>query len=227
MSIVLGLTRNITICVILLDYQYQQITLMIFNTIFAYLIGSIPTAVWYGKVFHGIDVRQHGSGNAGATNSLRTLGKKAGIIVLIVDFLKGFLAVKAANLFSTETDSNLPLIMGLAVIMGHIFPIFAQFRGGKGVATAMGVLVATFPWAALGCVLVFIIVVFATKYVSFASLLGALAFPIQLTLNFWNDNADKYEIGFASMIFVILVVMHRENIERLLKGTESKFGVKK
>jgi glycerol-3-phosphate acyltransferase PlsY len=200
---------------------------MIFNTIFAYLVGSIPTAVWYGKVFHGIDVRQHGSGNAGATNSLRTLGKKAGIIVLIVDFLKGFLAVKATNLFSTETDSNLSLIMGLAVIMGHIFPIFAQFRGGKGVATAMGVLVATFPWAALGCVLVFIIVVFATKYVSFASLLGTLAFPIQLIFNFWNDNADKYAIGFASMIFTILVVMHRENIERLLKGTESKFGVKK
>jgi len=81
---------------------------MIFSTIFAYLAGSIPTAVWYGKIFHGIDVRQHGSGNAGATNSLRTLGKKAGIIVLIVDFLKGFLAVKAASLFSTETDNILP-----------------------------------------------------------------------------------------------------------------------
>jgi glycerol-3-phosphate acyltransferase PlsY len=200
---------------------------MIFNTIFAYLAGSIPTAVWYGKIFHGIDVRQHGSGNAGATNSLRTLGKKAGIIVLIVDFLKGFLAVKAASLLSTETDSILPLIMGLAVIIGHIFPIFAQFRGGKGVATAMGVLVATFPWAALGCVLTFMIVVFVTKYVSLASLLGALAFPIQLTFNLWNDNADKYAIGFASVIFVILLIMHRENIQRLIQGTESKFGAKK
>jgi len=200
---------------------------MIFNTIFAYLAGSIPTAVWYGKIFHGIDVRQHGSGNAGATNSLRTLGKKAGIIVLIVDFLKGFLAVKAASLLSTETHSILPLIMGLAVIIGHIFPIFAQFRGGKGVATAMGVLVATFPWAALGCVLTFMIVVFVTKYVSLASLLGALAFPIQLTFNLWNDNADKYAIGFASVIFVILLIMHRENIQRLIQGTESKFGAKK
>ncbi len=200
---------------------------MIFSTIFAYLAGSIPTAVWYGKIFHGIDVRQHGSGNAGATNSLRTLGKKAGIIVLIVDFLKGFLAVKAASLFSTETDSILPLIMGLAVIAGHIFPIFAQFRGGKGVATAMGVLVATFPWAALGCVVVFMIIVFATKYVSLASLLGALAFPIQLTFNLWNDNADKYAIGFAWLIFIVLAVMHRQNIQRLLKGTESKFGAKK
>lgn len=202
-------------------------TLMIFSTIFAYLAGSIPTAVWYGKIFHGVDVRQHGSGNAGATNSLRTLGKKAGIIVLIVDFLKGFLAVKAASLFSTETDSILPLIMGLAVIAGHIFPIFAQFRGGKGVATAMGVLAATFPWAALGCVIVFMIIVFATKYVSLASILGALAFPIQLTFNLWNDNADKYAIGFAWLIFIILAVMHRQNIQRLLKGTESKFGVKK
>jgi acyl phosphate:glycerol-3-phosphate acyltransferase len=200
---------------------------MIFNTIFAYLAGSIPTAVWYGKIFHGIDVRQHGSGNAGATNSLRTLGKKAGIIVLIVDFLKGFLAVKAASLLSTETHSILPLIMGLAVIIGHIFPIFAQFRGGKGVATAMGVLVATFPWAALGCVLTFMVVVFITKYVSLASLLGALAFPIQLNFNIWNDNADKYSIGFASVIFVILLIMHRENIQRLIQGTESKFGAKK
>jgi glycerol-3-phosphate acyltransferase PlsY len=201
--------------------------LMIFSTIFAYLAGSIPTAVWYGKIFHGVDVRQHGSGNAGATNSLRTLGKKAGIIVLIVDFLKGFLAVKAASLFSTETDSILPLIMGLAVIAGHIFPIFAQFRGGKGVATAMGVLVATFPWAALGCMVVFMIIVFATKYVSLGSILGALAFPIQLTFNLWNDNADKYAIGFAWLIFIILAVMHRQNIQRLLKGTESKFGAKK
>jgi glycerol-3-phosphate acyltransferase PlsY len=200
---------------------------MIFNIILAYLVGSIPTAVWYGKIFHGIDVRQHGSGNAGATNSLRTFGKKAGIIVLIVDFLKGFLAVKAASLFSTETDNILPLIMGLAVITGHIFPIFAQFRGGKGVATAMGVLVATFPWAALGCVLTFMIVVFVTKYVSLASLLGALAFPIQLTFNFWHDNANKYAIGFASVIFVILLIMHRENIQRLIQGTESKFGAKK
>lgn len=201
--------------------------LMIFSTIFAYLAGSIPTAVWYGKIFHGVDVRQHGSGNAGATNSLRTLGKKAGIIVLIVDFLKGFLAVKAESLFSTETDSILPLIMGLAVIAGHIFPIFAQFRGGKGVATAMGVLVATFPWAALGCMVVFMIIVFATKYVSLGSILGALAFPIQLTFNLWNDNADKYAIGFAWLIFIILAVMHRQNIQRLLKGTESKFGAKK
>lgn len=202
-------------------------TLMIFSTIFAYLAGSIPTAVWYGKIFHGVDVRQHGSGNAGATNSLRTLGKKAGIIVLIVDFLKGFLAVKAASLFSAEIDGILPLIMGLAVIAGHIFPIFAQFRGGKGVATAMGVLVATFPWAALGCMVVFMIIVFATKYVSLGSILGALAFPIQLTFNLWNDNADKYAIGFAWLIFIILAVMHRQNIQRLLKGTESKFGAKK
>lgn len=200
---------------------------MIFSTILAYLAGSIPTAVWYGKIFHGIDVRQHGSGNAGATNSLRTLGKKAGIIVLIVDFLKGFLAVKSAILFSTETDNSLSLIMGLAVIAGHIFPIFAQFRGGKGVATAMGVLVATFPWAALGCMVVFMIIVFATKYVSLSSILGALAFPIQLTFNLWGDNADRYAIGFAWLIFIILAVMHRQNIQRLLKGTESKFGAKK
>ncbi|CAH0997154.1 Glycerol-3-phosphate acyltransferase [Emticicia aquatica] len=202
-------------------------TLIILCTIFAYLIGSIPTAVWYGKIFHGIDVREHGSGNAGATNSLRTFGKKAGIIVLIIDFLKGFLAVFASSIFVTDATAYLPLIMGIAVIMGHIFPIFAQFRGGKGVATAMGVLVATFSWAALGCVVVFALIVFFTKYVSLGSILGAMAFPIQLSFNIWNNNADVYSQVFAWLIFVILTIMHRQNIQRLLLGTESKFGAKK
>jgi acyl phosphate:glycerol-3-phosphate acyltransferase len=202
-------------------------TLLIICIALAYLIGSIPTAVWYGKVFHGIDVREFGSGNAGATNSLRTLGKKAGIIVLIIDFLKGFLPLFIALSFFPEVEKNIILLMGIAVIVGHIFPIFAQFRGGKGVATAMGVLVATFPWAALGCVIVFALIVFLTKYVSLGSLLGALAFPIQLTFNIWNYNPNFYEIAFAFLIFLILAVMHRQNIQRLLNGTESKFGVKK
>ncbi|AFK02748.1 Glycerol-3-phosphate acyltransferase [Emticicia oligotrophica DSM 17448] len=200
---------------------------MILSIILAYLMGSIPTAVWYGRIFHGIDVREHGSGNAGATNSLRTLGKKAGIIVLIVDFLKGFLAVKAAGLFMSDITQYLYLLMGLAVIMGHIFPIFAQFKGGKGVATSMGVLVATFPWAALGCFLVFLVIVLATKYVSLGSILGGLAFPIQLMFNLWNDNADNYAIGFAWVVFLILTIMHRQNISRLINGTENKFGAKK
>lgn len=202
-------------------------TLLIICIALAYLIGSIPTAVWYGKFFHGIDVREYGSGNAGATNSLRTLGKKAGIIVLIIDFLKGFLPLFVGLYFFPEIEKNTVLLMGIAVIAGHIFPIFAQFRGGKGVATAMGVLVATFPLAALGCVIVFALFVFLTKYVSLASLLGALAFPVQLTFNVWNYNPSFYEIAFAFVIFLILTIMHRQNIQRLFNGTESKFGVKK
>ena len=202
-------------------------TLIIISTVLAYLIGSIPTAVWYGKVFHGIDVREHGSGNAGATNSLRTFGRKAGIIVLIIDFLKGFLPVFWASYFFPEINKNIFLLMGIAVIIGHIFPIFAQFRGGKGVATAMGVLVATFPMSTLGCVIVFIIIVFLTKYVSLGSILGAMAFPIQLSFNFWNDDIDFYVIAFAWFIFLILAIMHRQNIQKLLKGTENKIGAKK
>lgn len=202
-------------------------TLIVGSAIFAYLLGSIPSAVWYGKIFHGIDIRQHGSGNAGATNSLRIFGKKAGIIVLIFDFLKGFLAVFLTRYFLKSDDELIPLIMGVMVILGHIYPIFAQFRGGKGVATAVGVVVAVLPMAALGCVIVFLLTVFLTKYVSLGSLLGALAFPIQVTLKLWNDASDPYYVGLAWLFFFILAYTHRENIQRLIKGTESKFGVKK
>ena len=197
------------------------------GVIVAYLLGSIPTAVWYGKIFHGVDIRQHGSGNAGATNSLRTFGKKAGIIVLLIDFLKGFLAVYSSRLFSDDTFAYLPLLMGVAVIIGHIFPVFAQFRGGKGVATAMGVVVGVLPPAALGCLVAFLIIVFLTKYVSLAAMVGALAFPVQVTFNVWNSLSDKYYIAFSWLLFFILVFTHRQNIKRLLSGNENKIGAKK
>ncbi|GAB3515031.1 glycerol-3-phosphate 1-O-acyltransferase PlsY [Emticicia fontis] len=199
------------------------------GVIFAYLLGSIPTAVWYGKIFHGVDVRQHGSGNAGATNSLRTFGRKAGIIVLIIDFLKGFLAVLSAQFLFPDTDNYLPLIMGLVAVIGHLYPVFAQFRGGKGVATALGVIAASFPMTVIICMVVFFIIVFLTKYVSLGSMLGALAFPIQIALNVWNVNPthDVYYIAFGTALFLILVFTHRHNIQRLMSGTENKFGAKK
>jgi acyl phosphate:glycerol-3-phosphate acyltransferase len=202
-------------------------TLIIASAIFAYLLGSIPSAVWYGKIFHGVDIRQHGSGNAGATNSLRIFGKKAGIIVLIFDFLKGFLAVYLTKQFLKTDNEILPLVIGLLVVLGHIYPVFAQFRGGKGVATAIGVIVAVLPMAALGCIAIFFITVLLTKYVSLGSLLGALAFPVQVSLRLWNDVSEPYYIGLAWLFFFILAYTHRENIQRLIKGTESKFGVKK
>ncbi|RFS17392.1 glycerol-3-phosphate 1-O-acyltransferase [Emticicia sp. C21] len=203
--------------------------MILMGVLVAYLLGSIPTAVWYGKIFHGVDVRQHGSGNAGATNSLRTFGRKAGIIVLIIDFLKGFLAVLSAQFLFPDTEKYLPLIMGLAAVIGHLYPVFAQFRGGKGVATALGVIAATFPMTVIICMVVFFILVFATRYVSLGSMIGALAFPVQIALNVWNvnPNHDPYYIAFASALFLILVFTHRHNIQRLMKGTENKFGAKK
>ena len=201
--------------------------MIVAGVLLAYLLGSIPTAVWYGKFFHGIDVRQHGSGNAGATNSLRTFGKKAGIIVLIIDFFKGFIAVSLASWLFPDSDENLYLYMGIAAVVGHLYPVFAQFRGGKGVATAIGVVVATFPPTAIGCVVVFLILVFLTKYVSLASMLGALAFPIQITFNLWGDMATPYTVAFSWFLFFILVFTHRHNIQRLMKGTENKVGAKK
>jgi glycerol-3-phosphate acyltransferase PlsY len=202
-------------------------TLIIASAMFAYLLGSIPSAVWYGKFFHGIDIRQYGSGNAGATNSLRILGKKAGIIVLIFDLLKGFLAVYLSQYFLKNNNEILPLVIGILVVLGHIYPVFAQFRGGKGVATAIGVVVAVLPMAALVCVIVFLLTVVLSKYVSLGSLLGALAFPVQVSLKFWNNVSDPYYVGLAWLLFFILAYTHRENIQKLLKGTESKFGAKK
>ncbi len=203
--------------------------MIIMGLVVAYLLGSIPTAVWYGKIFHGTDVRQHGSGNAGATNSLRTFGRTAGIIVLIIDFLKGFLAVLSAQFLFPDIDKYLPLYMGIAAVIGHLYPVFAQFRGGKGVATALGVIAATFPMTVIGCIIVFAIIVYLTKYVSLGSMLGALAFPVQIAFNAWNTNPNQnpYYLGFASALFLILVFTHRHNIQRLMKGTENKIGAKK
>ncbi|MFD2523338.1 glycerol-3-phosphate 1-O-acyltransferase PlsY [Emticicia soli] len=201
----------------------------IMGVMLAYLLGSIPTAVWYGKIFHGVDVRQHGSGNAGATNSLRTFGRKAGIIVLIIDFLKGFLAVFLAQYLFPDSNQYLPLLMGVVSVIGHLYPVFAQFRGGKGVATALGVIAASFPMTVIICIAVFLIIVFTTKYVSLGSILSALAFPVQIAFNVWgiNPNQDPYYLAFAIALALILVFTHRHNIQRLMNGTENKVGSKK
>ncbi|UTA68518.1 MULTISPECIES: glycerol-3-phosphate 1-O-acyltransferase PlsY [Emticicia] len=199
------------------------------GVVLAYLLGSIPTAVWYGKIFHGVDVRQHGSGNAGATNSLRTFGRKAGIIVLLIDFLKGFLAVEAAHLLFPDANKYLFLLMGISAVAGHLFPVFAQFRGGKGVATALGVIAASFPYTVIICLAVFLLIVFTTRYVSLGSILSALFFPIQIAFNVWGINPDKdpYYLAFGCVLFVVLAFTHRHNIQRLMNGTENKFGTKK
>src|SRR5690554_5711205 len=150
--------------------------------ILAYLLGSIPTAIWVGKRWYNIDVREHGSHNAGATNTFRVLGKKPGIIVLTIDILKGSLAVLLPFLvlpldWSDDHLIHLKIVCGIIAVLGHIFPIFANFDGGKGVATSLGVIVGIHPPAALICIVVFLIVFISTNYVSLGAILASASFP--------------------------------------------------
>lgn len=197
----------------------------------AYLIGSIPTAVLVSKHFFGIDIREHGSGNAGATNSFRIMGKKAGIIVMLIDMLKGVLAVKMAYLSSldpitqNEIIVNLQIGLGLCAILGHIFPIWAGFRGGKGVATLFGMILGIHPQAALLLAGVFVIMLVLTKYVSLSSITASLAFPILLFFYF-SEQEPMYKI-FAIATACLVVLAHHKNIGRLLNGNESKVKLKR
>ncbi len=191
----------------------------------AYLLGSIPNAVWIGRVFFKTDVRNHGSKNAGSTNTLRVLGYKAGIPVLMLDILKGFLAVKLIYLTfyyipATGEYINFQLLLGLAVIIGHIFPVFANFRGGKGVATLLGVILAIDPVSILICVGVFMVTLIITKYVSLSSMIAGLSFPV-LVIFVFNTTTSSLVI-FSLIVFVLLLFTHQKNIERLVRNQESK-----
>jgi glycerol-3-phosphate acyltransferase PlsY len=190
----------------------------------AYLIGSIPTAVWIGKYFYKIDVREYGSGNAGATNTFRVLGKKAGIPVLIIDVLKGFVAVSLAHLSSytiaTNQFINLQLVLGIASLIGHIFPIFASFRGGKGIATLLGIILAVHPSAAIISIAIFIIVLLISKYVSLGSMIAAVSFPFIVIIVFETKTPSL--IIFSILIAIMVLITHQKNIERLLRKEESK-----
>ena len=163
---------------------------ILFLLVVAYLLGSVPSAIWVGKRFYGIDVREHGSGNAGATNTFRVLGKKAGIPVLLLDILKGFLAVKLAYLQTVYLPDNLvpftnvKLAFGFAAVIGHIFPVFAGFRGGKGIATLLGLVLALHLQAALGALGIFMVVLLVTKYVSLGSMLAGISFPLFIVFVF-------------------------------------------
>jgi glycerol-3-phosphate acyltransferase PlsY len=193
--------------------------------ILAYFIGSVPTAVWVSRsVFH-IDIRDYGSGNAGATNTLRVLGSKWGTFVMIVDMLKGLLAVKLALLLpyyvlNDFARTNFQIGLGLAAVLGHIFPLWAEFRGGKGVATLFGLVLGISPITALGCVGVFMMVLYLTRFVSLSSILDSLAFPIFILIIFNVDN-ETYRI-FAIAVALLVILTHQKNITRLLQGSESK-----
>lgn len=198
----------------------------IFSIALAYAFGSIPSSVWVGKLFYNVDVREHGSKNAGATNTFRVLGKKAGIPVLLFDILKGWLAVKITFYATSngghtlEEYTNLKLLLGFAAVLGHIFPIYVGFRGGKGVATLLGVVVAINPYAALFSIGVFLVVWLLTNYISMASMLGALMYPLVI-IGYYKYTYPAL-VFFSIAVAVLVLVTHQKNIERLLKGTEGK-----
>jgi glycerol-3-phosphate acyltransferase PlsY len=196
----------------------------------AYLIGSIPTSVWVSQYFFDIDIRDYGSGNAGATNTYRVLGPKWGTIVMITDMVKGIIAVKLALLLPEYADSeinlqNLQTGLGLAAVVGHIFPIWADFRGGKGVATLFGLVLGISPWTAMGCVGIFIAVLYLTRFVSLSSILASIAFPVFILVIFNVEN-PAYRI-FAIAIALMVLLTHQKNIGRLLSGNESKVPIMK
>lgn len=196
----------------------------------AYLIGSIPTALIISKSFFDVDIREYGSGNMGATNTFRVLGPKFGTIVMAGDMLKGILAVALYNLLpyylTNELDrTNLMIGLGMAAVAGHIYPIWAQFRGGKGVATLFGMVLAIQPVVAVSCVGVFLLVLFLTRYVSLSSILAGVALPI-CVLWIYNEQQVFYRV-FAVAVAALVVLTHQKNISRLLKGNENRVPILK
>jgi acyl phosphate:glycerol-3-phosphate acyltransferase len=196
----------------------------------AYLIGSIPTAVWISRHFFGVDIRDYGSGNAGATNTFRVLGSKWGSIVMSVDVLKGVVATSLYIVIPfyvhNEWDrTNLMVGLGLAAVVGHIFPLWADFRGGKGVATLFGMILAIQPIVAVYCVGVFLLCLYLTRFVSLSSILASIAFAV-LILFIFNEKEPLYR-AFAIAVALLVILTHQKNISRMLRGSESKIPILK
>lgn len=196
----------------------------------AYLIGSIPTSVWIGKIFFNLDIRQHGSGNAGATNTLRVLGTVPGLVVLVVDVLKGFIAVKLAlftHLYAPETLEffKLEILMAIGALCGHIFPVYVGFRGGKGVATLLGVGMGVHPEVTGIATGIFILTLLTTRYVSLSSIFAAISFPLLVIFAFGPVSEPLFI--FSIMIAVLLPLTHQQNITKLISGKESKISFSK
>ncbi|MEM7108722.1 MAG: glycerol-3-phosphate 1-O-acyltransferase PlsY [Bacteroidota bacterium] len=196
--------------------------------VIAYLMGSIPTAIWFGKAIYNTDVREQGSGNPGATNTFRVLGKRAGTIVMLADIIKGLLATSIATLLmhaAIITPQNLvtyKLIFGVVAVVGHIFSVFLNFKGGKGVATLLGMMIAIHYEVAIICVLVFLVALLITKYVSLSSIIGVLSFPCMLVFIPRFKTSEPLLIIFGFFLFVVIVWTHNKNIKRLLSGDENK-----
>lgn len=196
----------------------------------AYLLGSIPTAVWVSKAFFEIDIREYGSGNSGATNTYRVLGAKWGTFVMVADMLKAIIAVKLVFFLPDAFQYDLYLVnmqlgLGLAAVLGHIFPLWAEFKGGKGVASLFGMVLGIQPNVALCCVGIFVLVLFLTRWVSLSSILASIAFPIFILFIF-NEPEHLYRI-FAVVVGMLVLLTHQKNIGRILRGSESKAPILK
>lgn len=205
----------------------MNILLIVIGMVLSYLLGAIPSAYIITKLIAGKDIRKIGSGNVGATNALRTLGKLPGIIVLCVDILKGLAAVTIiALLISTKIDMPIEILkalFGLMAVLGHVFNVFLKFNGGKGVATSAGVMLGVAPVSLLIAAILFIIIVITTKYVSFASMVSSIMIPFFLL---WAKAHYSYVV-LGALLCVIIVSKHKSNIKRLLCGRERKVFEKK
>ncbi len=196
-----------------MPHEYAIIVILL---VMAYLIGSVPTGLLLGKAY-GVDVRKEGSGNIGATNLYRTVGRKVGVITLVGDCLKGMLPVLLVKF--SYLPSEYAAWVGLAAFCGHVFSVFLRFKGGKGVATALGVFLALAPLAVGAALLIFITLLLIFRYVSLGSITAAAVMPLAVTLL----GGSKELIAVTLVIAVVVVVKHHENIRRLLAGTESRF----
>jgi len=195
----------------------------------AYLLGSIPTALWVGQWFFELaDIREHGSGNAGATNTFRVLGKKAGTFVLLFDAFKGFVAayflpnwLLSQQVIAPENLFYFRLACGVLAVVGHIYPVLAQFRGGKGVATILGMMLAIAPATVGVALLVFLVMLGTTRYVSLSSMSAGVAFAFLQLLPAFRP-VNTLQIWFGFLLAAMLIYTHRANIGRLRAGAESR-----
>ena len=214
-------------------FTYYCVITMILIT---YVLGSIPSAVWIGKKYYGIDIREHGSKNAGTTNMLRVLGRRAALPVFVLDFFKGFVAVTLISLMRYDADIssawliNLKILGVFAAVLGHIFPIFANFKGGKGVATLVGAVTGIYPQIIFLCFAVWFLVFIISHYVSLASMTAGCCFPLLVVIYSSSEWSRNNDISFTFIIFafavaILLMWSHRKNIERLKAGTESKIYI--
>lgn len=201
--------------------------------VISYLAGSIPTAIIYGKLTRGIDIRQHGSGNAGATNVFRVLGWKAGVLVLLIDMAKGLIATlwfyKIGTGSFIDNMELLKIMAGMSAIFGHIWTVFAGFKGGKGVGTGAGMIIGLVPGAVLAGVAVFLLAVALTRWVSLGSILASITIPVYLFLKRFllMLPVSTTLLIFSLLIPVLIIFTHRSNIKRLLNGSENKITFKK